>query len=133
MSELTTRRTVVLHGAAAILLGAGAMIFGKATSAAALAPSSGPARVIDPTTVRVSGAPFSACGGEMRIGLRSGPAGTQSSNTLSWSAPHDLQYFYTMSSTPSPDLPANYYAFNTRMPTTCAGDATQTSAGKLYR
>ncbi len=58
MSELITRRAVVLHGAAAVLLGAGAMIFGKPSSAAALAPSADAAEATDPATLRASGGPL---------------------------------------------------------------------------
>lgn len=85
-----------------------------------------------PTAMNVSS--FNSCGKELRVGLRTGASGTQSTDTLSWKEPHDLQYFYaTGGASPTPDLPANYYAFNARMTTACAGGGNQTWAGDLYR
>lgn len=85
-----------------------------------------------PTAMNVSS--FSSCGQELRLGLRSGVPGTQSSNSLSWTSPHDMQNFiHSPDSLATPDLPGNTYAMNARLTTACAGGGTQAWAGELYR
>jgi len=77
---------------------------------------------------------FSSCGQELRLGLRSGAAGTQTSNSLSWTGPHDKQNFlHAPDSLNTPDLPGNTYAMNARLTTACAGGGSQTWTGDLYR
>lgn len=85
-----------------------------------------------PTSMSVSA--FSSCGGELRLGLRSGAQGSQSSNSLSWRTPHNMQNFlHAPDSLATPDVPGNTYALNARMTTSCSGGGTQTWAGDLYR
>ena len=85
-----------------------------------------------PTAMSISS--FSSCGQELRLGLRSGAAGTQTSNSLSWTGPHDKQNFlHAPDSLNTPDLPGNTYAMNARLTTACAGGGSQTWTGDLYR
>ncbi len=76
---------------------------------------------------------FSACGGEMRLGLRTGAAGTQNTETLSWTSPHGMQNFIWSSSYSTALLPGDSYAFNARLTTACTGGGTQSWSGELYR
>lgn len=85
-----------------------------------------------PTAMSISS--FSSCGQELRLGLRSGAPGTQTSNSLAWTSPHDMQNFiHAPDSLATPDLPGNTYAMNARLVTPCAGGGTQSWAGDLYR
>lgn len=85
-----------------------------------------------PTAMNISS--FSGCGQELRLGLRSGAPGTQTSNSLSWTSPHEMQNFiHAPDSLATPDLPGNTYAMNARLTTACAGGGTQSWAGDLYR
>lgn len=85
-----------------------------------------------PTAMSVSS--FSSCGQELRIGLRSGAPGTQSSSSLSWTTPHDMQNFvHAPDSWATPDLPSDTYALNARMTTACAGGGVQSWSADLYR
>lgn len=85
-----------------------------------------------PTAMSISS--FSSCGKELRLGLRSGGPGTQSSNSLSWTTPHDKQNFvHSPDSLNTPDLPGNTYAMNARMTTACPEGGSQSWTGDLYR
>ncbi|MBQ3358876.1 MAG: hypothetical protein IJG47_08260 [Microbacterium sp.] len=85
-----------------------------------------------PTAMSISS--FSSCGQELRLGLRSGGPGTQSTNSLSWTSPHDKQNFlHAPDSLNTPDLPGNTYAMNARLTTACPGGGNQTWTGDLYR
>lgn len=77
---------------------------------------------------------FSTCGQELRLGLRTGAAGTQSTKSLSWTAPHDMQNFiFSPDSLATPDLPGNSHAMNARLTAGCPGGGVQSWGGELYR
>lgn len=77
---------------------------------------------------------FSSCGQGRRLGLRSGAAGTQTSNSLSRTSAHDKQNFrHAPDSLNTPDLPGNTYAMDARLTTACLGGGNETWTGDLYR
>lgn len=81
---------------------------------------------------------FSACGQEIRFGLRRGttqsnvPYGTQDTNTLSWTAPYGTQTFKTSGSSPTITLLSGWYAVSARLISACAGGANQPWSAELY-
>lgn len=77
---------------------------------------------------------FSSCGQELRVGLRSGAAGTQSSNSLSWAMPNEMQYFVHApdSVTAGSDLPGDMHALNARQTVPCVGGGVQSWSGDVY-
>lgn len=82
---------------------------------------------------------FSACGTEIRIGLRqddavrSGVPGAQDTATVWWDQPQAMQTFTWTTTTPNtPNLPQGWYALNGRLTTTCADGAAQPWAGQFY-
>lgn len=80
-------------------------------------------------------AQFSACGQEMRVGLRkqdgAGAFGQQHTDSLSWTTPHAMQNF-VWTATSSPQLPAGSYAMNARLTTACPGGGAQPWQGTLH-
>jgi hypothetical protein len=90
-----------------------------------------------PASLNVSA--FSACGQEIRFGMRkndasgSGVFGQQHTDTLAWTSPHAMKTFkWTAGSSPSPNLPAGFYALNARLTTACSGGGGQPWQASLY-
>lgn len=90
-----------------------------------------------PASLNVSS--FSSCGQEIRFGMRkndasqSGVFGQQHTDTLSWTSPHAMQTFkWTAGTSPSPNLPAGFYALNARLTTVCSGGGGQPWQASLY-
>lgn len=82
---------------------------------------------------------FSACGQEIRFGLRrndassSGVIGQQHTDSLSWTQPNAMQTFtWTGSSPNTPNLPSGWYAVNARLTTACPGGGGQPWQATLY-
>jgi hypothetical protein len=95
-------------------------------------------RLHDGGTASMNVSSFSACGEELRIGLRKSPDGTQQvtgqqhTNSLAWRGNHGIQTFTWQATTPhTTDLPAGYYAVNARLLTGCSSGTSQSWAGQL--
>ena len=87
-----------------------------------------------PASMNVSN--FTACGNEIRFGLRkndatnSGVFGQQHTNTLGWTSTHKMQMFESTAG--GNILSSGWYALNGRLTAGCPGGATQTWQGQLY-
>lgn len=87
-----------------------------------------------PASMSVSN--FSACGNEIRFGLRkndssnSGVFGQQHTNTLGWTSAHKMQMFESTAG--GNTLSSGWYALNGRLTAGCPGGATQTWQAQLY-
>lgn len=87
-----------------------------------------------PASMNVSS--FTACGNEIRFGLRkndatnSGVFGQQHTNTLGWTSTHKTQMFESTAG--GNILPSGWYALNGRLTSGCPGGATQTWQAQLY-